>query len=159
MKFGMTFRYCPGHFPGTIGIEKAGLDHRQIVVMLEKVAVKLPQHLGDLIRRTQVQRHEFFGEGQRGAAAIDRTAGGGVNKAFDSGKMGILREFQGAQAIDQQVGFRMVDGILVGEQRGQVKDHVRPFKKDSLQLHFIQDAAFHEQDIGQGRHIPAGRRR
>ena len=119
-------------------------------MVLEEIAVELPQHLGDLIRGTEVQRHKFFGEGQGGVAAVDGAARGGVDEALHPGQVGILGEFQGSQAIHQKVGLGVVNGVLIGEQGGQVKNDLRAFKKNPLQLNFIEDAAFHKQNIRRG---------
>jgi hypothetical protein len=59
-----------GDFAGTVGVEEARFDDGQAVVVVEEVAVELAEHLGDLVRRREVQRHVLFRQRERGLAAV-----------------------------------------------------------------------------------------
>lgn len=101
---------------------------------------------------------EVFFERQRRFAPVNGAAGRGVDEPLDAGHLRVLEQLQCTRAVDQQVALWVVDGVLVGEQRRQVKNNLRFFKKHPLQLDFVEDVAFDEKDVGQRGDVPdAGR--
>jgi hypothetical protein len=62
-----------------------------------------------------MQGYELFRQRQGGVAAVNGATGRGKDKPLGSGKLGVLQKFHGPQAIDQEVRFGMIDGILIGK--------------------------------------------
>ena len=139
-----------GHFARAVGIEKPRLDHGQPVVVPVEVAVELARHLGDLVGRRQVHRHELFFQRQRSLRAVDGTTRPGVDEPLEVALQHcVLKHLDGAERADQQILLRVVNRVLIGEEGCEMKDVVGFFVENALQIDLVGDAALDEQHVRQ----------
>ena len=108
---------------GSVGIEEPRIHHGKIVEAVEHARVELAEHLRDLIGRVELRGDVLLCEGHGGVRSIDAAARRGVDEASHAHEVGVLEDLQGAQAVDHEVEFRMVDGVLIREMGGEVIDN------------------------------------
>ena len=105
--------------------------------MPEEVGVEFAQHFGDLIRRRQVHGHEIFGQRQGCRRAVDRAAGRRVDQLLHLAHRGVLVHSEGAQTVHLEIPLRVVHGVLIGKERGEVVNHLGPVGECVLECRLV----------------------
>src|SRR5437867_489241 len=103
----------PGDLARSVGVEEPRVHHGEIVQAVEHARVELAEHLRDLIRRVELRGYVLLCEGHGSVRSIDAAARRGVDEAIHAHQVGVLEDLQSAQAVDHEVEFRMVDGVLI----------------------------------------------
>src|SRR2546427_3935492 len=132
---------------GSIGIEEPRIHHGEIVEPMEHARVELAEHLRDLVGRVKLSRDVLLGEGHGGVRSIDATARGGVDETIHAHEVGVLEYFQRAHPVDHEVEFRMVNGVLIREMRGEVVDNFGTLLESLPQILIPRNVASEELDL------------
>jgi len=142
------------HFTGTKGVEKPGVDDREVVEVVEVVGVELAEQLRDLVGGVEPDGNVVLFERHLRIETVDAAPGRRVHEPFHPDHVGILENLEDPHAVDHQVGLGVVDRVLVCKVGSEVEDVGGLLPEDPLEGFVVQDVPLHERDVGGLRDIP-----